>query len=562
MNMSGITDHPLMQALGLAVLHSVWQGILFFCVLKMVLSLVSERRAALRYRILYVSLAGLAGLFCYTFVSEWQYAAAAWKCSGYLSGQATPVDAVASSAWQDSLFISYVNAFRRYTTVLALLYTAGLLVLCFKMLRELLQVRYLRRQVMLPDTLLEQRFLALKEQAGIRKPVLLRLSEKVQVPLMLGHLKPVVLLPISLMSRLDMQQVEAVLMHELAHIKRHDYFWNILQMVMETLLFFNPVAWWLSALIREEREHCCDDYVLRRTQKSLPYAHALLALEEYRISRYAATVALSGTQKNSLLNRIKRITAMKQNKGNTQRILATVTVLVLLAAMACFATAFGQDKKEASRARSKSYSKKVVTVTDDKGNTKVYKDETGDPSVMEETMKIIPDAMALAGDAMKEVDWDEISKTVEGTMAHADKAMQAVDWDEIQNSVNLAMKSVDWDEIQNTVDNALQSAQASMDKEGREEMKKAMAEAREEIAKARIQMREDMKNVDWDEVRSDMKKAREEMKKAMKESKEEMKQSMKASKADGRSSKEDMKKAAEDEYRNAGEESKSDTRID
>ena len=560
--MSGITDLPLMQALGLAILHSVWQGILFFCVLKMVLSLVSERRAVLRYRILYTSLIGLAGLFCYTFVSEWQYAAATWKFSGQLATQTQPVDAVASSAWQDSLFISYVNAFRRYTPVLALLYAAGLLVLCFKMLRELTLVRHLRRQVMLPDSLLEQRFLELKEQTGIRKTVLLRLSDKVQVPLMLGHLKPIVLLPLSLMSRLDMQQVEAVLLHELAHIKRHDYFWNILQMVMETLLFFNPVAWWLSALIRDEREHCCDDYVLRRTQKSLPYAHALLALEEYRVSRYAAAMALSGSQKNSLLNRIKRITAMKQNKGNTQKILATVTVLVLLAAMACFATAFGQDKKEEPRTQSKSYSKKVVTVTDDNGNTKVYKDEAGDPAAMEEAMKIVPDAMALAGDAMKEVDWEEINKTVEGAMAHASKAIEVVDWNEIHNSVNQAMEGVNWNEIQNTVDNALQSAQVSMDKEGREEMKKAMAEAREEMAKARIQMREDMKNVDWNEVKTDMKKAKEEMKKAMKESKEEMKRAMKESKAEMKGSKEDMKKAIEDEYKEANDEKKSDTRID
>lgn len=552
--MNGITDHPLMQALGLAVLHSVWQGILFFCVLKMVLSMVPEKRAALRYRILYASLTGLAGLFCYTFVSEWQYAAATWKFSGYTATQSQPVDAVISNAWQDSLFVSYVNAFRRYTPVLAVLYTAGLLALCFKMLRELLLVKQLRREVMLPDTLLEQRFIDLKEQTGIRKTVLLRLSEKVQVPMMLGHLKPIVLLPLSLVSRLDVQQVEAILLHELAHIKRHDYFWNILQMVMETLLFFNPVAWWLSGLIREEREHCCDDYVLRRTQQSLPYAHALLALEEYRISSYTAAMALSGTQKNSLLNRIKRITAMKQNKGNTQKILASVTVLVLLAAMACFATAFGQEKKEESRTQSKSYSRKVVTVTDDKGNTKVYKNESGDPSVIEETMKIVPDAMALAGDAMKEVDWNEISKTVEGAMAHADKAMQAVDWEEVHNSVNLAMKSVDWNEIQSTVDKAMKSAEASMSKEDREEVRKAMAEAREEIAKARIQMREEMQNIDWTEVKADMKKAKEEMKKALQESKEEMKRSEKESREELKSTKE--------EHKEAGDSQESDTQID
>lgn len=564
--MNGITDHPLMQALGLAILHSVWQGILFFCLLKMVLSFVPERLSALKYRLLYTALTALTGLFCYTFITEWQNAVSVWKYAGEVAIAAQPVDGVISGSWQDNLFISYVNTFRRYTPVLALLYTAGLLALCFKMLRELLQVRYLRRQVMLPDSFLEQRFIELKEQSGIRRTVLLRLSEKVQVPLMLGHLKPVVLLPLSLMSRLDTQQVEAVLLHELAHIRRHDYSWNILQMIMETILFFNPVAWWLSGLIREEREHCCDDYVLRSTQRSLPYAHALLALEEYRVSRYAATMALAGNKRNSLLNRIKRITAMKQNKGNTQRILATVTVVVLLAAMACFATAFGQEKKQESKSVNKSYSKKVITITDDKGKTKVYKDESGDPAAMEEAMKMIPQAMEMAGEAMKGVDMEELGKTIDMAMARAntamkevdwqeisntvDKAMKSVDWQEMHSTVNNAMKSVDWTEMQHSVDKAMKEAKQSMSDKDWKEVNKAMAEARAEMAKARAEM----KDIDWAEIREDMQKATAEMKRSMKEAKA-------ASKEDMERAKDEIKRSLK-EAEDSKDANESDVRID
>ncbi len=541
--MNGITNHPLMQALGLAVLHSVWQGILLFCILKMILSFIPERRSVPRYRILYGALTILTGLFCYSFFAEWQHSVAVWKSSGLTAATPQPVTAVISASWQDNLFISYANAFRKYTPVLALLYTAGLILLCFKMLREMLQVKYLRREVMLPEAFLEQQFITLKEQTGIRRNVLLRLSAKVQVPMMLGHLKPVILLPLALVSRLDTQQVEAVLLHELAHIKRHDYFWNILQMVMETLLFFNPVAWWLSALIRDEREHCCDDYVLRNTQSSLPYAHALLALEEYRIARYTATMALSGNKKNTLLNRIKRITVMKQDKRNTQKMLATVTVLVLLAATVCFATAFGQEKKEEPKTITKSYTNRVVTITDDKGNTKVYKDENVDPAVIEEAMKNVPEAMKLAGEAIKDVDWSLVNKSVDMAMAQANTAMKQVDWDEINATVKDAMKSVDWDEIHNSVNQAMEEAKASMKDVDWQEINKEMAATKEEMAKAQAEM----KNVDWVEIDKSMAQAKEEMKKASVEMKKAMKEIKDSYKAEMKKAKAERKQATEDD---------------
>lgn len=532
--MHGIADHPLVQALGLAVLHAVWQGTLFFCLLKILLSLLPSGRAVFRYRILYGSLVVLTALFCYTLIGEWRHAVRLQQ-HAETALAAAPATIVTPLAWQDSLLLSYVRLFRQYTPVLALIYAAGLVLLCGRMLRELLRVQYLRRQVMLPDSLLEQQFLELKEQCGIRRPVRLRLSAVLPSPVMLGYLKPVVLLPLSLVSRLDPQQVEAVLWHELAHIRRNDYFWNILQMVMEMLLFFNPVAWWISALIRDEREHCCDDYVLRRTRQSLPYAQALLALEEYRLAGYNAAMAFSGRKKTSLLNRIKRITTMKQDRKNSQKLLATVTVLVLLAATVCFATAFGQDKKQEPQQKTKTYSKKVVSVTDDKGVTKVYEDESGDPVAMEEALKVVPEAMERAGEAMDAIDWESIGQTVEGAMAQAGTALDAVNLDGIDATVNSAMKAVDWDAIEGSVNSAMKQARSSMSKEEwakvREEVRNAMAEARTEMAKAR----EEMSSVNRDELR-----------KAMQEAKEEMKKAKVEMKADMEKAKVEMKRAAEE----------------
>lgn len=507
-------QNPLMQALGLAMLHSIWQGILLFCLLKMALYFVPGYKPGLRYRIMYSSLSGLFILFVYSFFMEWQ---AAQKMVLLL--QSSPSVSAAPGTvdtWQYFLSFRHTALFNKYVPLLSVIYTSGILILCGKMIWEFLRVSYLRKQIMLPESLLQEQFIQLKTKTGIRN-VTLALSEKTQVPLVVGCLKPLILLPFSLVCKLDRQQLETILLHELAHVKRGDYFWNILQMVMETLLFFNPAAWWLSSVIREEREHSCDDYVLQHTQNPLPYAHALLALEEHRLS-YDAALAASGHKKSSLLNRIKRVTAMKQPTKISQRTLATITVLVLMGAVLCFATAFGQNKKETSEpkktSKSASYSKQVVTVTDDKGNTKTYKKEDGDPEAVKEAMKMVPRAMQLAGDAVKEVDWNEIHKTVANAMAVAGDAMNEVDWKEIHSTVNQAMKEahvtmkeVDWQQIHKEMENAESEMSKAMKEIDWEQFHKEMEQVREETHKVMKEVKAKMKDVDWEKVHQKMKEA-------------------------------------------------------
>ena len=86
----------------------------------------------------------------------------------------------------------------------------------------------------------------------------------VDVPSVIGTIRPVVLLPVAALTNLTPDQIEALLAHELAHIRRRDYAMNLAQTVAEALLFFHPAVWWMSARIREEREHCCDDVAVER----------------------------------------------------------------------------------------------------------------------------------------------------------------------------------------------------------------------------------------------------------------------------------------------------------
>ena len=121
---------------------------------------------------------------------------------------------------------------------------------------------------------------------------------------MVGWLRPAILLPIAAIATLTPAQVEAILAHELAHIRRHDYAVNLLQTIAETLLFYHPAVWWLSKRVRAEREHCCDEIAVEICGDAVAYAKALAELESWRTASPAMAVAATG---GSLVDRVRRI---------------------------------------------------------------------------------------------------------------------------------------------------------------------------------------------------------------------------------------------------------------
>src|SRR5204863_1628482 len=129
-------------------------------------------------------------------------------------------------------------------------------------------------------------------------------SGLVDVPTVVGWLRPAILLPVAALASLSPAQVEAILAHELAHIRRHDYAVNVLQTIVETLLFYHPAVWWLSNRIREEREHCCDDVAIAVCGDPVSYARALAELETFRSASASMAVAATG---GSLIRRVRRI---------------------------------------------------------------------------------------------------------------------------------------------------------------------------------------------------------------------------------------------------------------
>ena len=144
----------------------------------------------------------------------------------------------------------------------------------------------------------------LSARLGLRRAAHVVESVLVEVPTVVGWLRPAIVLPVAAIAQLTPSQVEAILAHELAHIRRCDYAVNLAQTLAETLLFYHPAVWWLSARIRTEREHCCDDIAVAMCGDALGYAEALTELEQWRTA--SSVLALAATD-GSLLNRVRRI---------------------------------------------------------------------------------------------------------------------------------------------------------------------------------------------------------------------------------------------------------------
>jgi len=142
------------------------------------------------------------------------------------------------------------------------------------------------------------------ERMRVGRSVRLLVSDHVESLSVIGWLRPVILAPLGLLTGLSPDHVEALLAHELAHVRRHDYLVNLLQGIAESLLFYHPAVWWLSGQIRAEREHCCDDLAVAASGDVLTYARALAELESARPAHFRAALAAND---GSLVRRIRRL---------------------------------------------------------------------------------------------------------------------------------------------------------------------------------------------------------------------------------------------------------------
>jgi len=196
-----------------------------------------------------------------------------------------------------------------------------------------LALRHRRRGVCCPPDYWQLRLNELRAMLCVSGPVRLLESSLAEVPIVIGHIRPFILMPVGLLANLPVQQVETILLHELAHIRRYDYLVNLLQTAIEGLLFYHPALWWFSGVVRAERENCCDDLVVAISGDAHEYAAALAALEENRGTLQAAALAATG---GHLVKRIRRLLGQPERSAHLAPVFSagflTIAAAVALAA--------------------------------------------------------------------------------------------------------------------------------------------------------------------------------------------------------------------------------------
>jgi GWxTD domain-containing protein len=309
----------LASALGWTLLHSLWEGALIAGLLACGLVLSRRASARFRYALACVALLAVPVSFGVTLAILYPHAPGRMilPAGAYEQFRGEMISAPAGPLrWSDRLPWA------------APLWLAG--VCCFYVYRlgSWLAAQKLRRTGTCAAPQPWQDVLRrLAQRIGVSRPVALLESCLADVPIVVGYLRPVILVPLGMLMDLPCEQAEAILLHELAHILRADYLANLLQTVVEGLFFYHPAAWWISGVIRAEREHCCDDAVVALQGNAEEYAAALLTLEQKRWRAPEAALAANG---GKLLRRVRRLLSKPSGVNNRAPVLAAFLFMILL----------------------------------------------------------------------------------------------------------------------------------------------------------------------------------------------------------------------------------------
>ena len=339
---------PAAEAIGWALLHFIWQGTLVGALTALVLACLRKDAADIRYVVSAIGLSLMLTLPAVTAVQLWRSdvnhdfrvkaevtrvdAAGAGTIGNAEATKLSPAAAtdLASATSRSRLFD--LLRIESWLPMLVLAWICGVLILSLRLVSGWLWVQRMKSHGTSPvedgwDVIAAR----LSRRLHIARTVRLLRSTLVEVPTVIGWLKPVILLPTSALSGLNPHQLEAILAHELAHIRRHDYLVNLLQTVVETLLFYHPAVWWLSRRIRAERENCCDDLAVNLCGDPFTYAQALADLEGLRTPARRFVMAADG---GSLVQRVRRVLGAPSHAGRAPGWLAGSALVVVLLGIA------------------------------------------------------------------------------------------------------------------------------------------------------------------------------------------------------------------------------------
>jgi beta-lactamase regulating signal transducer with metallopeptidase domain/uncharacterized protein YnzC (UPF0291/DUF896 family) len=331
------TTTEIMRVLAWSLLHFLWQGAAIASVAAALM--FAFRRPATRYL---VGIGALA-LMLVSFAGTFMYVSGANEAAAEVSSAGAPAAASLSSLGATANPVDHAGEQAAVSSDGGFLWIArgwlaGVFVFALRIAFGLLVIEYLRRRnlVALPDALVE-RFRALQEKLGVRREIRYAECNSLSVPAAIGVFRPLVLLPIRALTGLSPEQLDAVVAHELGHIKRFDVAVNFFQVIAESLFFFHPAVWWLNRRIRADREDCCDDMAIATCGGTVGYARALATMEGWRA---VPSLAMAATG-SSAAARVARLLGVSTNNRGGRTAGVVTASLVLATALIAGAVSVG-----------------------------------------------------------------------------------------------------------------------------------------------------------------------------------------------------------------------------
>ncbi|HEX4796406.1 MAG TPA: M56 family metallopeptidase [Humisphaera sp.] len=363
-HVSGFSQ-ALIDALGLALVHFIWQGAGIAVLLMIALTLMQRASSRSRYAACCIAMLALCATPTAMFLVNWtnravdapamsmaqQDARSATPVAAHGHRGATPNRDMSMHDFSVDLSdpagqIDPIPNPREIASPPAIAnnqsphllfkwvvvgWSAGVAVLSVLMTLSWVAAWRLRRRVLPGDAKLIETVARLARQIGLRRRIRLTISDRIDVPCVIGWLRPIVLIPVSALTDLPVHHLEAILLHELAHIRRHDYLVNLLQTLAEIFLFYHPAVWWVSRQIRRERENCCDDIAAGAAGGAMSYSHALLAMEELRA--VASPRLALGADGQALLPRVRRLLGVQRDAVRPRWPAGALAAIVVLLAI-------------------------------------------------------------------------------------------------------------------------------------------------------------------------------------------------------------------------------------
>ncbi len=475
-----IFSPEITEALGWTIVHSLWQGTVLLITLLILLSILKKYSSQVRYFISFTILVIMLGWSASTFVKSYQYAKEKQVVKYELLKNPEYIKEIVAQNSSDNngitasefnIKIIRVRAwFQRNFPLFLSLWLIGIALFTVRLLGGLAYNRRLKALQLLPfEEKWIEKLVEFSQDLGINKVIKAYKSPHTKTPLTLGFIKPIILFPVKAFTGLSEKEIEAIIAHELAHIVRNDYLFNIIQSFIEILFFYHPGIWTISKCIRDEREHSCDEIAIQLTKDKVTYAKALTNAQIFSESEEMLSMAFSKKQGN-LLERIKRIQKINLMRSTiTERVIASFIIISSI-----FLVSFSVNNQNFEQ-------KMAVSTPNDSINVVVVTKHSNLPTKQERDslIKVVEENLQLAKEKQATIG-KEVEQAIEIALSENNKALSQ----EMIKEIKISLEEINLGEV---MKNARIEVEAAIDEINMDsinlEIKLGLQEARDELAK-------------------------------------------------------------------------------